>query len=318
MMRVCFLGTASSRPTVTRNVSSVAVQREGELFLFDCGEGTQRQMMTYGVGFRVRDIFVTHLHADHYLGITGLLRTLSLQGRTEPLRVWGPPTGREVLTRAVELGGDRFTFGVRVRELEPGDSVRYEGYRVEAYSTEHTRTSVGYRLREDDRPGRFDVGRARELGVPEGPLFGKLHGGEPVTLEDGRTVEPGQVVGEPRPGRRVVYTGDTRPSTRTVEVAREADLLVHESTFGETEGDRARSTAHSTAREAAEVAREADVRRLALTHLSARYSEQPGRLRKEAGHVFEPVTVASDGDVVEVPYPEKTVKTEPGESTEET
>ena len=306
MMRVVFLGTASSRPTVTRNVSCVALQREGELFLFDCGEGTQRQMMTYGVGFNVRDIFISHLHADHYLGITGLLRTLSLQGRTEPMRVWGPPTGRDVLTRAVELGGDRFTFGVQVRELEPGDSVRYEGYRVEAYSTEHTRTSIGFRVREDERPGRFDVERARELGVPEGPLFGKLHAGEPVTLDDGRTVEPAEVVGEPRPGRRVVYTGDTRPSSRTVEVAREADLLIHEATFGDAEEDRARSTAHSTAHQAADVARRAGVRRLALTHLSARYSEQPGRLRQEASRVFEPVTVASDGDVIEVPYPEKT------------
>ncbi|MFQ5888907.1 MAG: ribonuclease Z [Gemmatimonadota bacterium] len=301
-MRLTFLGTASSRPTVTRNVSCIALQREGDLFLLDCGEGTQRQMMRYGVGFGVRDIFITHLHSDHYLGIIGLVRTLGLQGRQEPLGVWGPPGGRETLEEAVRLGGDRVLFPVDIRELPPGESVCYGDYRIQAFPTEHTASSVGYALLERQRLGRFDVERARALGVPEGPDFGRLHRGEPVRLADGRIVQPEEVVGPPRPGRAVVYTGDTRPAESTVEIAAGADLLVHEATFGEEERGRARETRHSTARQAAEIATRARVRSLVLTHLSARYSEQPRRLRREAAAVFPACTVAEDGDVIEVFY----------------
>ncbi len=302
MLRLQFLGTASARPTVRRNVSAVALHREGELFLLDCGEGTQRQMMRYGTGFTVRDVFITHLHADHYLGVAGLVRTMSLQGRDRPLGLWGPPGSTSTLRSAVELGGDRLTFALEVRELEPGDAVERDGYRIEAFRTRHTRRSVGFALREDDRPGRFDVERARELGVPEGPLFGRLHRGEPVELDDGRTVEPGQVVGPPRPGRSVVYTGDTAPCDEVRAAARSADVLVHEATFAHEEAARARATGHSTAREAARCARDAGVRRLVLTHLSARYSERPGVLEEEARGTFPRVQVAHDGAEVEVPY----------------
>lgn len=302
MLRLTFLGTASSRPTVARNVSSIAVQREGRFFLFDCGEGTQRQMMRYGVGFAVEAIFVTHLHADHYLGITGLLRTMSLQGRTGELVIWGPPGGHDTLRLLVELGGDRFTFPVQVRELPPGESVAYDGFRLQAFETRHTRRSVGFALVEESRLGRFDVERAREMGIPEGPLFGRLHRGEAVTLEDGRTVHPEEVVGSPRPGRRLVYTGDTRPCSSTIEAARSADLLVHEATFDEQERVRAAETGHAMAREAAEVAAAAGARRLVLTHLSARYSDQPRTLLREARRVFRNTRVARDGDVVEVPF----------------
>lgn len=301
MLRVTFLGTASARPTVRRNVSSLYVQREGDAFLFDCGEGTQRQMMRFGVGFGFGDIFLTHLHADHCLGITGLLRTMSLQGRTEPVALWGPPDSRDLLRELVELGGDRLAFPVALREIPPGESVRYEGYRIEAFPTRHTRDSIGLALIEDERLGRFDPERARELGVPEGPLFGRLHRGETVTLPDGRTVEPAGVVGEPRPGRRLVYTGDTRPSDQVVEAARGADLLIHEATFGEAERERARETGHSTAREAAEIAARAGARRLTLTHFSARYSEQAHRLRAEAAAVFPDPVTAEDGTVLQVP-----------------
>lgn len=300
LLRLTFLGTSSSRPTVNRNVSCIAVQREGELFLLDCGEGSQRQMMRYGVGFGVRDVFITHTHADHFLGLTGLVRTMSLQGRQEALRVWGPSGSRETLETALSLGGDRLLFPLAVGELGPGEAVSLGDYRIEAFATEHTASSVGYALIERERLGRFDAERARQLGVPEGPLFGRLHRGEPVALGDGRTVRPEEVVGAPRPGRVVVYTGDTRPSARTVEVARGADLLVHEATFGEEERARALETRHSTAREAAEVAVRAGARSLVLTHLSARYSEQPHRLRREAAAVFPAVRVADDGEVVEV------------------
>jgi len=305
VLRVTFLGTASSRPTVRRNVSALALQREGESYLFDCGEGTQRQMMRFGVGFRTRDIFVTHLHADHYLGLTGLLRTMSLQGREAPVSVWGPPGGSGLLRQAVELGGDRLLFPVHVRDLPPGESVRREEYRIEAFPTRHTRRSVGFALVEDPRPGRFDPERARELGVPEGPLFGRLHRGERVELEDGTEVRPDQVVGPERPGRRLVYTGDTRPCEPVTRMASEADLLIHEATFGDLESDRAADTGHSTAREAARVASRAGAKRLALTHFSARYSEQAHRLGRQAEELFADTVVAEDGMTLEVPYPDR-------------
>ena len=302
ILRVTFLGTASSRPTVARNVSAIAVQREGRLFLFDCGEGTQRQMMRFGVGFAVTDVFITHLHSDHYLGITGLLRTLGLQGRTEPLDLWGPPGSRDTLRTVRDLGGDRVPFEVAIREIGPGDAMEASGYRIEAYETTHTRRSVGFVLREDDRPGRFDVGEARARGVPEGPLFGRLHRGEQVELADGTVVSPDDLVGPPRPGRAVVYSGDTRPGPATVAAAAGADLLIHEATFDDSEAARAKETGHSTAREAAGVAAEAGVRRLILTHLSARYSDRPGHLLEEARERFDRVEIARDGYAVEVPY----------------
>lgn len=272
------------------------------MFLLDCGEGTQRQMMKYGVGFAVEHIFITHLHSDHYLGLTGLLRTMSLQGRTDPLSIWGPAGSRETLEQVRDLGGDRLAFDARVQELEVGAAVEGDGFRIEAFETEHTRESVGYALIEDPRPGRFDVEQARAFGVPEGPLFGQLHRGESVTLEDGRVVDPQTLVGPERPGRKLVYTGDTRPIRGTVEMAAGADLLVHEATFEAGEKQRARETGHSTAQQAAEVARDAGVHRLVLTHISARYAEQPGRLLEEARAVFPRTDLAKDGWSVEVAY----------------
>ncbi|MCZ0934876.1 MAG: ribonuclease Z [Gemmatimonadetes bacterium] len=302
MLRLTFLGTASSRPTVSRNVSSLALKREGRLFLLDCGEGTQRQMMRYGVGFSLGDILITHLHSDHYLGLPGLLRTMSLQGRVEPLRIWAPYRAGETLRALRDLGGDRLAFAATVHELRAGEAVEGDGFRVEAFATEHTRRSLGYALIEDDRPGRFDVAAAREMGVPEGPLFGRLHRGESVELDDGRRVRPAELVGPPRPGRKVVYTGDTRPSPETVRISRDADLLVHEATFTEEERGRARDTGHSTAADAARVAREAGARRLVLTHVSARYAERPAQLLEEARAVFPGAELARDGWSTEVSF----------------
>jgi ribonuclease Z len=301
MIRVTFLGTAASRPTVTRNVSALALAREGELLLFDCGEGTQRQMMRYGTGFSLHDIFFTHMHADHFLGVIGLLRTMGLQGRAEPMRLWAPEGGREILHEAVHLGVERVPFEIEIREVEVDERIPRSGYEIVAFRSSHGIRALGFALVEQQRLGRFNLERARELGVPEGPLFGKLHRGETIQV-DGRTIEPADVVGPPRPGRRIVYTGDTRPCRSTLEQAQEADLLIHDATFADDEQDRARETGHSTAREAADIARRARAMRLALTHLSSRYAEDPRTLEREAREVFPRAFVAYDGLTLEIPF----------------
>ena len=298
-----FLGTSASRPTVERGVSSIAVVREGETLLFDCGEGTQRQMMRYGVSFALEDIFFSHYHADHLLGVIGLLRTMSLQGRTEAMRLWGPKAGARVLRQAVTFGADRLAFPVDVHEIDPGVPIPRAGYDILPFAVEHHGgVALGYAMAERTRLGRFNPERAREMGVPEGPLWGKLHRGEPVTLDDGRVVAASELVGPTRPGRRLVITGDTRPCAATVEAARDADLLVHEATFADEEAERAKETGHSTAREAAQVAAAAGVKRLALTHFSARYSRDASELEAEAKQEFAHIVLARDGMELEISY----------------
>ena len=301
MIRIRFLGTAAARPTVRRNVAGIAVQREGESFLWDCGEGTQRQMMRYGTGFSFNHIFITHAHADHILGLPGLLRTMGLQGREEGMTVYGPAGTEGRLREAVRLGAQRSPFPVEVRGLEPGARVEFEGWAVHAYRADHGVPALGYALVEEVRLGRFDPEAARRLGVPEGPLFGRLHRGEAVVV-DGREVAPADVVGPPRRGRKVVYSGDTRPTRDTVEIARGAELLIHEATFGADEVARARETRHSTSAEAARVALRAGVQELVLTHISARHSENPARLKAGGRKVFPACRVARDGLEIEIGY----------------
>ncbi|HEX6307770.1 MAG TPA: ribonuclease Z [Longimicrobiales bacterium] len=301
MIQVTFLGTAAARPTVGRNVSALMVQREGESLMFDCGEGTQRQMMRFGTGFTVDDIFFTHLHADHFLGVIGLVRTMGLQGREKAIRLWSPEGGAKILHAAVHLGMERVAFPVELLELSPGDRVERTDFDILAYEADHGPRSLGYALVEHERLGRFDPEKARALGVPEGPLFGRLHRGESVEV-DGRTITAGELVGPPRPGRRIVYSGDTRPCSETLAIARAADLLIHDATFTHDEVVRARETYHSTAREAADLAKRAGALRLALTHVSARYADDPRPLEREARDVFRSSVVAYDGLTVDVPY----------------
>jgi ribonuclease Z len=290
----------------------VVVEREGETLLFDCGEGTQRQMMRYGVSFALNDIFFSHFHADHFLGLPGLLRTMALQGRSDALHAWGPSGATRVLRQAASLGAERPTFPLQVHELEPGAVVKRGDYSIVAVSAVHRGpTTLTYGIVEDERRGRFNPARARELGIPEGPLWGRIHKGESVRLDDGRVIDASALVGPTRHGRRVVITGDTRPCEATVELSRGADLLVHEATFAEEEAERARETGHSTAREAADVAVRAGVRRLVLTHLSARYTRYIADLEREARAVFPATVIARDGMEIEVRFADETDLGEP-------
>ncbi len=302
MLRITFLGTSAAQPTAGRNLTSTAVRRAGELLLFDCGEGTQRQMIRFGTGFDVAAIFFTHFHADHYLGAIGFLRTLSMLGRDAPLSLYGPRPAQRLLETMLFTGTDALAFPVEIHEIAPGQVVRRSGAEVRAYPTVHRIASVGYALVEDERPGRFHPDRAAALGVPAGPLFGALQRGRPVEAA-GRTVRPEEVMDPPRRGRAVVITGDTRPAESTVEAARGADVLIHDSTFGDEEQARAEETMHATAREAARVAREAGVRELVLTHLSTRYDRDPSPLVRQAREEHDAVVVAHDGLVLEIPLP---------------
>ena len=302
MLSVTFLGTAAACPTVERNVSAIAIQREGETWLFDCGEGTQRQMMRYGVGFSFREIFLTHYHSDHVLGVTGLLRTLGLMDRAEPVTIYGPRPAERIIGGLVSVGIERHKFPIEIVELAPGDRLARKEYDLVVFETEHRADTIGFAMLEHTRLGRFNPDRARELGIPEGPLWGRIHRGQDVELPDGRRVSAQELVGPPRPGRKLVYAGDTRPCASVIEAAHGADLLIHEATFGEDERNRAEETGHSTAQQAAHVARESRVRRLVLTHVSARYSREAPELLAEATAVFPDTTVAKDGTTIEVPF----------------
>ncbi len=300
MLNVTFLGTAGSLPTPERNPSAILINREGEMLLFDCGEGTQRQMMRARTGMiRLNHIFLTHLHADHILGIPGLLETMAFQGREKPLTIAGPMhTLRLVETFKTVCYFSR-DFDVQAVELKPGDVLRMDGYQVEAIETRHSVPSLGYCLKEDLRPGRFNRDAAMALGVPPGPLFGKLQHGESVQLE-GKLIQPDLVLGPKRPGRKIVYTGDTRPC-RAVQVASHcADLLIHDCALADDMADWAKETKHSTAGEAAQVAKEANVRKLVLTHISSRYSEDTSPLLRDARSVFERTMVAEDLMTLEI------------------
>ena len=304
-LSVRFLGTSASRPTVERNVTSLAVRRGGETFLFDCGEGTQRQMMRYGVSFNVGDIFFTHMHADHILGVTGLVRTMALQGRTEPMTLFGPPKSERLLRQAVTLGSDKQHFPISYVELNPGEPLARIGYDIVPYAVEHGGAlALGFAIVETPRLGRFNPDLARSMGIPEGPLWGQIHKGQEITLPDGRVVHPSELVGPTRAGRRLVFTGDARPSESTVEIAAGADVLIHEATFADDEASLALETGHSTASEAAMVGSRAGVKRLVLTHISSRYSRDVQELGAQARSIYPGAVVARDGMEITIPFEE--------------
>ena len=294
---VLFLGTAGSSPSPRRGLPATLVRRGGDRLLFDCGEGTQRQLMRSVGLVELEELFITHFHADHVLGLPGMLKTFALRQRERSLIVYGPRGLRRVYSLLEPVVG-RLSFPVELVELEPNDELERDGYRIAAFGVDHGGPGLGYALVEDPRPGEFDPERARELGVAPGPDFGRLQRGEDV---DG--VRPDQVMGETRRGRKIVITGDTAPCDMTRLVAWEADLLVHEATFMEEDAERAAETRHSTAVQAAELAAAAGVHMLALTHISPRYSG--GQVRDEARAAFENVIVPRDFDRVEIPLPER-------------
>lgn len=292
-----FAGTAGSVPTARRGLPAVMLRRGGDRILFDCGEGTQRQLLRSAGLADLSDVFITHFHADHWLGLPGMLKTFDLRARDKPLTIWGPP-GLQALMASIKhiWGGCRYE--ISLVELPPDGMVERDEYVIEPFRVNHRGTAYGYAITEDDRPGRFDAELAERLGVRPGPDFGRIQRGETVS-----GVSPAQVVGEPRLGRKLVISGDTGPCDELIAMADRADLLVHEATFTAEETERARETQHSTAAQAARAALEADVRMLALVHLSTRYGGR--EIRDEAAAIFPETVVPRDFDAIEVPFPER-------------
>lgn len=301
-LRIVFLGTSGSVPTPRRSLPAIAIQREGELILFDCGEGVQRQMIQAKIGLHKKTkIFVTHMHGDHVLGLPGVLQTMSLMDRKKGLEVYGPPGIKAFVDAIQQTIQFVLTFPLEVLEIKNAGLVCEEKeYEVHAIWADHVIPSLSYALVEKPRPGKFHPEKAKKLGVPEGPLWGKLQRGSTVKLSDGRVVKPEQVMGAPRPGRKVVYTGDTRSFKGLVEFAENADLLIHDGTFDDELSDRASEEGHSTPSQAAETAKKAKAKRLVLTHISARY-RTPDVLLEQAKKVFSAVDVAEDFMKVDVP-----------------
>jgi ribonuclease Z len=292
-----FVGTAGSVPTARRGLPALLLRRGADRILFDCGEGTQRQLLRSVGLMDLTDVFITHFHADHWLGLPGMLKTFDLRAREKPLTIYGPPGLAKLLASMRHVWGG-IGYHVEIVELADDEVVERDEYVIEAFPVAHRGAAYGYAVIEDDRPGRFDAALAEQLGVKPGPDFGRLQRGEVV---DG--VRPEQVIGEDRRGRKLVLSGDTAPSDVLVEVAHHADLLVHEATFTREEADRARETQHSTAEQAAKAALEAEVRMLALVHLSTRYGGR--EIREEACAVFPETVVPRDFDAIELPFPER-------------
>jgi ribonuclease Z len=296
-LSVFFAGTAGSIPTARRGLPAVLVRRGGDRILFDCGEGTQRQLVS-SVGLtELTEVFLTHYHADHWLGLPGLLKTFDLRARERPLAIHGPPGLRELLVLAMRVAG-RVRYELQLIELEPGEVLRRDGYSIAPVAVAHRAPAFGYVLYEDERPGVFDPEQATALGLTPGPEFGRVQRGETI-----RGVTPEQIMGPARPGRKIVLSGDTRPCETLRIAAHRADLLLHEATFAEEERGRAAETGHSTAAQAAALAKEAEVTVLALNHFSTRYPV--GVLRDEARAIFPRTLLPRDFDTIEIPFPER-------------
>jgi len=301
-LQVIFLGTAGSVPTPSRSLPAIAIQRKGELILFDCGEGVQRQMVKAGLGFNKKmKVFITHMHGDHMLGLPGLIQTMSLLDRIRKLEIYGP-TGLEDFVEAIEKTVQfTLTFPLQIVEIKRGGLVCEEKeYEIYATWADHMAPAFAYSLVEKPRPGKFYPEKAKALGVPEGVLWSKLQHGSAIKLPNERVVEPEEVVGPPRPGRKIAYTGDSRSTKSLVKLAKNADLLIHDCTFDDELAERATEDGHSTPSQAAKTAKKAKVKRLILTHISARY-KTPDLLLNQARKAFVNVDVAEDFMKIDLP-----------------
>ena len=301
-LRVIFLGTAGSVPTPERSLPAILIQREGEQLMFDCGEGVQRQMMKAKTGFHKKmKVFVSHMHGDHVLGLPGVLQTMALLDRERKLEVYGLSGIKRFIEAIKETVQFVLTFPVEIHEIEEAGVVcEEEEYAVEAVWANHVIPSLAYALVEKPRPGRFYPEKAEALGVPEGPLWSKLQHKHVVNLPDGRVIKPEQVVGPPRPGRKIVYTGDTRPFKGFVKFASGADLLIHDATLDDELAERAAEDGHSTSTQASENAKKAKVKQLILTHVSARYDDT-SILLEQAQKIFKNTRVAEDFMKIGIP-----------------
>ena len=293
-MKLVFLGTTAGIPTKERGLSSVALSYEGELILFDCGEGTQRQLMSSDLSFmKVSKIFISHFHGDHFLGISGLIQSFSLNKRKRDLNIYGPAGTVKFITMMTQLGYFGVSFNIHATELTPGDELDFGDYAIKAVEVRHDVPSLGFKFMENMRPGRFNKKRALELGIPEGPLFSKLQKGQAVVV-DGRTITPDEVMGLPRNGRSILYTGDTRPCNALKKEAAGVDVLIHEATFDSKLEEKGNRFGHTTARQAAQLAKDAGAKKLFLTHVSPRYKDDGKKLEKEAKEVFANSVLAED------------------------
>ena len=304
-LSIIFLGTGGSWPTVKRNVTSIAVKRAGEIILFDCGEGTQRQLQKSNLSYmQISKIFITHFHGDHFLGIPGLVQTMQLNDRTTPLHIYGPRGIKKLVEQLLTLGYFKPNYQIISHEIDEGKIVEFEGYDVHCLRVKHGVPTLAYALIEHKRPGKFDKPKALKLGIPEGPLFSKLQKGETIKLKNGKEIKPETVLGPSRKGRKIVISGDTKPVKEMIKFAKDADVLIHEATFGSELEVLSSDYGHTTASQAAEIAKKADVEKLFLVHISPRYNEN-NVLEEEAKKIFKNSIVPKDFQEFEIKFKNK-------------
>ena len=299
-LSIIFLGTGGSWPTVKRNVSSIAVKRGGEIILFDCGEGTQRQFQKSSLSYmQISKVFITHFHGDHFLGLPGLIQTMQLNDREKPLHIHGPKGINQLTSQLLSLGYFRPSYKIISHEVKDGDVLNFNGYIIRSLKVNHNVPAIAFSFEENKRPGKFNKPKALKLGVPEGPLFSKLQKGQSITLKNGEKITPDKVLGPPRKGRKIVYSGDTTPCEKLVEFSKDADVLIHDATFDSEHEDIANDYGHSTASQAAEIAKKAQVKQLFLTHISPRYLDYRV-LESDARKVFKKTFVSKDFQEINV------------------
>jgi len=299
-LRIIFLGTGGSWPTIKRNVSAIAIKRGSEILLFDCGEGTQRQFQQSNLSYmQISKIFITHFHGDHFLGVPGLIQTMQLNDRDKPLHIYGPKGMRELVDQLLTLGYFRPSYQIISHDINNGDEIEFEDYSIRALKVKHNVPAFSYCFLEHQRPGKFNKTKAVEIGIPEGPLFSKLQRGKSVILANGKIITPDMVLGPSRKGRMIVISGDTKPCEELIAFSKDADILIHEATF-DTELEKiAKEYGHTTALQAAEIAKTANVKKLFLVHISPRYLDYHV-LQNEARKVFLHSFVPKDFHEIEV------------------